>query len=328
MIVIAVFIIISIGYWMLNKNKEDDQTLTLYGNVDIRQVSLAFEQSGRIISMNVQEGDIVQKGELLAQLNTETLMLQAKQAKANLAIHAQEILKQTVGTRPEEMDKAQAQLAMAKAQLEKANQDFQRLQLLNDRGNGQAISEQEFDAIKSQQAVASAMIQERTAQLQLLHNGARSEDRMIAQSRYDASQAQLELIEHYITQGELRAPVNAIVRARLQEVGEVTTPQKAVYTLALINPKWIRVYVNERDLGRINMGGKAQVIQDFSHNQSEITGQIGYISSVAEFTPKNVQTEEIRTTLVYEVRIDIDDPKDQLKMGQPVTVKIPTSNHL
>lgn len=95
---------------------------------------------------------------------------------------------------------------------------------------------------------------------------------------------------------------------------------KAVYTLALTDPKWVRVYANEKDLSQIKMGATAQVIRDSQPNQP-ITGKVGYISSVAEFTPKTVQTEDIRTTLVYEVRVHVDDPNDQLKMGQPVTVK-------
>ena len=105
----------------------------------------------------------------------------------------------------------------------------------------------------------------------------------------------------------------------------MTTAQKTVYTLALTNPKWVRVYANEKDLSSIKMGAKAQVIRDTVPDQP-ITGQIGYISSVAEFTPKTVQTEDIRTTLVYEVRVYVNDPNDQLKMGQPVTVKIAKVN--
>ena len=134
-------------------------------------------------------------------------------------------------------------------------------------------------------------------------------------------QANLDLIKYKLTQSELRSPVDAVVRARLQEVGDMTNPQKAVYTLALTDPKWVRVYANEKDLDWIKMGSVAQIIRDSKPDQP-IHGKIGYISSVAEFTPKTVQTEDIRTTLVYEVRVYVNDLNDQLKMGQPVTVKI------
>ncbi|MEW4939450.1 HlyD family efflux transporter periplasmic adaptor subunit, partial [Acinetobacter baumannii] len=150
----------------------------------------------------------------------------------------------------------------------------------------------------------------------------RKEDREATRAQYEVTKANLDLIKYNLTQAELRSPVNAVVRARLQEVGDMTTAQKAVYTLALTNPKWIRVYVNEQDLSSIKMGGTAQIIRDAYPNQP-MNGKIGYISSVAEFTPKTVQTEEIRTTLVYEVRVYVHDPNDQLKMGQPVTVKVP-----
>ncbi|EMR6213858.1 HlyD family efflux transporter periplasmic adaptor subunit, partial [Acinetobacter baumannii] len=152
--------------------------------------------------------------------------------------------------------------------------------------------------------------------------GARKEDREATRAQYEVTKANLDLINYNLTQAELRSPVNAVVRARLQEVGDMTTAQKAVYTLALTNPKWIRVYVNEQDLSSIKMGDTAQVIRDAYPNQP-MNGKIGYISSVAEFTPKTVQTEEIRTTLVYEVRVYVHDPNDQLKMGQPVTVNVP-----
>ena len=128
-------------------------------------------------------------------------------------------------------------------------------------------------------------------------------------------------MQYKIAQSQLRSPVNAVVRARLQEVGDMTTAQKTVYTLALTNPKWVRVYANEADLSEIKIGSTAQVIRDSKPSQP-IQGTIGYISSVAEFTPKTVQTEDIRTTLVYEVRVYVQDLNDQLKMGQPVTVKM------
>ena len=173
--------------------------------------------------------------------------------------------------------------------------------------------------------MAEATVGETKANLELLLKGARTEDREAAKAQYESTKANLDLIDYQITQSKLLAPVNGVIRARLQEVGDMTTSNKSVYTIALIHPKWVRVYASEMDLGHINMGAAAQVIRDSQPNQP-ITGKIGYISSVAEFTPKTVQTEDIRTTLVYEVRIYVDDPNDQLKMGQPVTVHIAKSS--
>lgn len=326
-VVLVVIAVVIIGFWVwkYNNKNQKDNVLTLYGNVDIRQVSLTFEQSGRIEKLLVQEGDKVKAGQVLAALNTNALHIQAKQAQAQLKAQQEVIVKQDVGARPEEITQAKAQLASAQAELDKTNKNLQRLQILVSSTDGRAISQQELDYAKSNKDSAEAAVRERQANLELIIKGARQEDREATKAQYEVTKANLDLINYNLTQAELKSPVNAVVRARLQEVGDMTTAQKAVYTLALTDPKWIRVYVNEQDLSSIKMGGTAQVIRDSDPNQP-INGKIGYISSVAEFTPKTVQTEEIRTTLVYEVRVYVNDPNDQLKMGQPVTVKVPLAS--
>lgn len=326
-VVLVVIAVVIIGFWAwkYNNKNQKDNVLTLYGNVDIRQISLAFEQSGRIEKLLVQEGDKVKAGQVLATINTNALHIQAKQAQAQLKAQQEAIVKQEVGARPEEISQAKAQLASAQAELDKANKNLQRLQILVSSTDGRAISQQELDYAKSNKDSAEAAVRERQANLELIIKGARQEDREATKAQYEVTKANLDLINYNLTQAELKSPVNAVVRARLQEVGDMTTAQKAVYTLALTDPKWIRVYVNEQDLSSIKMGGTAQVIRDSDPNQP-INGKIGYISSVAEFTPKTVQTEEIRTTLVYEVRVYVNDPNDQLKMGQPLTVKVPLAS--
>lgn len=320
-LVVLIIALAFVAYWYWNKDKSSEQELTLYGNVDIRQVSLAFEQAGRIQRLNVQEGDQVQQGQILAELNTDALDIQKQQAQAQLNVQKQAVIAQQLGTRPEQITQAKAQLASAQAQLEKATKDVQRLQSLSNSTAGQAMSQQELDFARASQKTAAATVKEQQANLVLLEKGARAEDRAATKAQFDVSQANLNLIEYQLSQSVLRSPVNAVVRARLQEVGDMTTAQKVVYTLALTDPKWLRVYANEQQLGLIKMGNQAQIFRDSQPNQP-ISGKIGYISSVAEFTPKTVQTEDIRTTLVYEVRVYVNDPHDQLKMGQPVTVKI------
>lgn len=320
-IVVMVVIVAITAYWAMNKDEDSVNELTLYGNVDIRQVSLAFEGSGRIKALNVQEGDRVQEGQVLAVLDTQALEIQAKQAQAQLVVQQQAVDEQDAGTRPEEIAQAKAQVVSVQAQLDKATKDLQRYQALFNSTGGKAISKQEIDGAQSNVNTAIASVKERQANLVLLEKGARKEDRTAAKAQVDVTKANLDLMQYKIAQSQLRSPVNAVVRARLQEVGDMTTAQKTVYTLALTNPKWVRVYANEADLSEIKIGSTAQVIRDSKPSQP-IQGTIGYISSVAEFTPKTVQTEDIRTTLVYEVRVYVQDLNDQLKMGQPVTVKM------
>ncbi len=320
-IVVMVVIVAITAYWAMNKDEDSVNELTLYGNVDIRQVSLAFEGSGRIKALNVQEGDRVQEGQVLAVLDTQALDIQSKQAQAQLVVQQQAVDEQDAGTRPEEIAQAKAQVVSVQAQLDKATKDLQRYQALFNSTGGKAISKQEIDGAQSNVNTAIASVKERQANLVLLEKGARKEDRTAAKAQVDVTKANLDLMQYKIAQSQLRSPVNAVVRARLQEVGDMTTAQKTVYTLALTNPKWVRVYANEADLSEIKIGSTAQVIRDSKPSQP-IQGTIGYISSVAEFTPKTVQTEDIRTTLVYEVRVYVQDLNDQLKMGQPVTVKM------
>ena len=185
---------------------------------------------------------------------------------------------------------------------------------------GRGVSRQDLDRAHSAVVTASSRTDELRDALRLVESGSRSEDIAGAEAQVKASRAQLALLRHQIELGELKAPVDAVVRSRLLEPGDMATPQRPVLTLALTQPKWVRVYVAETDLGRVRVGLPARIRSD---GQSEVlTGKISFIASTAEFTPKSVETEELRTSLVYEVRILVDDPRDLVRLGQPVTVEI------
>lgn len=314
----------AVAFWLSREPSGADGEITLYGNVDIRQVSLAFEESGRIRQLDVQEGDRIHAGQTLGYLDTVSLEIQARQAAAKLAAQVQTVHEQQAGSRPEEITQARAQLASAQAQLTRAEQDVKRLQSIAANTAGKGVSKQETDAARSNQQVAASDVREKQANLDLLLKGVRSEQRKAAVAQAEALQADLDLLQYRIAQGTLKAPVEAVVRARLLEPGDMTGPQKPAFTLALDDPKWVRVWLSERDLGRVKTGMKAQVYSD-TWPEKPVTGQVGYISSVAEFTPKSVQTEDLRTKLVYEVRVLVDDPQNTLRMGQPATVRILTN---
>ena len=269
----VLLIAVAAAFLWFSRDKADPDHLVLYGNVDIRQVSLAFETAGRIQSLAVQEGDRVQKGQVLAELNTDSLTIQAQQAQAQLQVQQQTLNEQAAGNRPEEITQAKAKVQSAQAQFENADKQYQRLNVLNQSTAGQAVSKQEVDAAKSNMKMAEAAVGETKANLELLLKGARTEDREAAKAQYESTKANLDLIDYQITQSKLLAPVNGVIRARLQEVGDMTTSNKSVYTIALIHPKWVRVYASEMDLGHINMGVAAQVIRDSQPNQP-ITGKI------------------------------------------------------
>ncbi len=316
-------LVLGVWVWVHQRDKGHDGALVLHGNVDIRQIALAFDGSGRVAELRVEEGDRVSAGAVLAVLDTRTLALQAEQAQAQIGVQLQTLLRLRNGSRPQEVAQARSRVTAAQADAAQAEQDLKRLQDITDSTQGRGISAQDLDRARSHLQVAQAKVAEQREALRLTELGPRAEDVAGAEAQLKAAQAQLALLQHQIAQGELRAPVDAVVRSRLLESGDMATPQKPVFALALTQPKWVRIYVGESDLGRVKPGMEARVVTDGQPGKS-IAGKVGYISSVAEFTPKSVQTEELRTSLLYELRVLVDDPHDLLRLGQPATVHLTT----
>lgn len=320
----AVAVAAGAAYWWQSRNQSDPNTLVLNGNVDIRQVSLAFDGTGRIKSLNVEEGDVVQRGAVLGQLDTEALALQADEASAQIAAQRENLTRLRNGARPQELAQAKSRVNAAEAQATQAKNELARLRAVSADTAGKATSAQELDAARSAAKVAEAQLAEQRDALKLLQEGTRKEDIAAADAQLKAVEAKRDLLQYQIGQGELQAPVAGVVRARLLEPGDMASPQKPVFTLALTEPKWIRAYIGEPDLGKVKSGMGASVTTDSAPNQP-ISGSVGYISSVAEFTPKSVQTEELRSSLVYEIRVLVQDPHNQLRLGQPATVRLDLS---
>lgn len=316
---LLVVLVLGAWAWMHQRDKGHDGALVLYGNVDIRQVALAFDGSGRVADMKVDEGDAVKAGQVLATLDTQTLALQAEQAQAQIGVQQQNLLRLKNGSRPEELAQARSSLSAAQAEAARAQKDLARLQGIADNTGGRGVSAQDLDRAQAAAQVADAQAAQKRDALRLAEIGPRKEDIAATEAQLKASEAQLALLQHQVSQGRLISPSDAVVRSRLLEPGDMATPQKAVYALAITEPKWVRVYVSEPDLGKVKPGQTARVTTDSAPGQP-IAGKVGYISSVAEFTPKSVQTEELRTSLVYEVRVIVQDKDNALRLGQPATV--------
>ena len=264
----------------------------IYGNVEQRHIALAFEHGGRIADMAAEEGDRVRKGQLVARQDRSALELQERQAAAKLAALEQAALRLKNGSRPEEIAQAQAAVDSAAAQADFAERQYRRMESLA--GKERAVSQQDRESARSARDVAAAALEEAKKSLELLQLGPRDEDIAQAEAEVEA--------------------------ASLLEPGDMASAQTPVFQLLIDSPKWIRAYVPEAGLGRLHPGDSALVYCD-SFPERPVSGTVGYISAIAEFTPKAVQTEELRTSLVYEVRIVVDDPDDTLRLGMPVTVR-------
>jgi len=306
-------------WWHYNRAEKAQPYLTLYGNVDIRQVSLAFNVSGRIARVLAQEGDRVQRGQILAELDTEQLRHAVAEAEARVAAQHQVVARLEAGSRPEEIRQARAQVEAARADAVNAEQNYRRLQSL---AKQNFISQQQADNAKYALDAARARQNAVEETLRLLLAGSRREDIAAAKATLAAQEAALALVRRNLEDGSLKAPQDAVVENRILEAGDMASPQQPVYTLALVKPIWVRTYVGESDLGKLRQGNVAYVMTD-SHPGKRYRGWIGFISPTAEFTPKAVQTEEVRTSLVYQVRVFVCDAQGELRLGMPATVHVP-----
>jgi len=294
------------------------ESLKIQGNVDIRQVNLGFRVSGRIREMRFEEGDAVRSGDLIALLDEGPYQDQVNLAKAQLAQATANLTKAINGSRPQEIDQARAQVAQAQANVENADLTFQRE---SDLRRTNAISKQEFDNATAARDANRAQLRSAQANLALLEAGSRQEDIDAARALVQHDQANLETAELNLSDCRLLAPTDGVIITRALEPGAIVAAGATVYSLCFYSPVWIRTYVDEEDLGRIYPGMKALVYTD-SNPEKPYEGQIGFISPVAEFTPKTVETRELRTDLVFRLRIVVEHPDRYLRQGMPVTVRL------
>jgi len=308
------------GWWYANKHDgHEEPRLVLYGNVDIRETNLAFNNSEHIDRLLVQEGDRVRKGQLLATLHQSRMQAEVAAAAARVGARKAAVVRLKTGTRPEEVHQSMANVTAARARLVDGQLTFERSQNLY---KEKAASKQVVDDAQASLNVAQADLKVAEEALALAVEGPRIEDIDEAMAMLAAEEAQLALVQEVLKDAELFAPADGVIRNRILEPGDMVSPQTPVYTMALTNPVWVRAYAPETMLGKLTPGMSANVSTD-SYPGKAYPGWIGFISPTAEFTPKNVETPELRTRLVYQVRVYVCNPQDELRLGMPATVSIP-----
>ena len=297
-----------------------DAELKLYGNVDIRQVELGFRVPGRIASMAFDEGTKVPPGAVLARLDTRPLNDTLASATAQIAQADADLAKSRNGNRFQDIARAQAAVAEQRALHEKAKADYDRRLALLPSG---AVSQALVTASKGEYEASLARLRSAEDALSLQRAGSRREDVAAAAARRQAAVAQSDSAKTNIADTSLIAPEGGTILTRAREPGAIVQGGETVFTLTIDKPVRVRAYIAQGSLARISPGMAVLVSAD--GNPRTYHGTIGFISPTAEFTPKSVQTESLRADLVYRLRINVSDPDEALRQGQPVSIAVPAA---
>ena len=315
----AVAAVVIVGIFLLVSDRRGpNNRLTLYGNVDIREVEVAFNDSDRIARMLVQEGDFVKPGDLLAELDARRYSANEDQAQRNVEVQRQVLMRLLNGSRPEEIVQARSTMEALQATMRDAEVTYHRNLELR---RTQVIPEQTLDDSQSQYKAAAGNYNAARQAWILAVKGPRIEDIDNARAALKADQAALAFAQRELADTKLYAHSDGVIEDRILEPGDMASPSVPAFTLALTNPLWVRAYVPEPYLGKIYLGMKASIMTD-SFPGKLFQGWIGYISPTAEFTPKNVETTALRTRLVYQVRVYACNPQNELRLGMPATVTV------
>jgi len=304
--------------WWLKSQEVETGNLTLYGNVEIRDALLAFNEQEIVAEVMVEEGDSVQSGQALAILRSQKIKDQLAEAQAQLEAQAQIVQRLENGSRIQEVKQARAEVNAATVRVNNAKSSLQRLEKTSSVG---ASSQQALDNAIALLNVEQAQLKVSRQNLELVLEGPREEDIKESKARLAASQSRVAVLETRLNDMILKAPNDGIIQSRILEPGEMAGPARPAFILVKTDPKWIRAYVPETSLGLVTQGMEAKVHSD-SWPDRVFTGQVGFISPVAEFTPQTVETTDLRTKLVYEVRVIVKDQENSLRLGMPITVEI------
>ena len=362
-----------------------DNRMRVSGNIELTEVNIAFKTAGKLTDRAVDEGDRVTRGMLVARLDSDQLLKQRQASVAALA-EAQSLLAQSEtalewqkqslqadmearnadlstaeshllelkrGARPQEVQEAKAAVQAADAELNRAQNDWERAQRLH---KDDDISTAQFDLARARYESAVAMLRQARERSALVVEGPRVETIEAASAQVqrakagvkgsqanqlelkrreqeitarraeiDRARAQLAFIDTQLKDTQAVSPIDGVVLVKAADPGEVLAPGSTVVSVGDIDHPWLRAYINEKDLGRVKLGSKVKVTTD-AFPGKVYDGRVSFIASEAEFTPKQIQTSEERVKLVYRIKIDVKNPNDELKSNMPADAEILSEN--
>ena len=319
LILLAAAIAASVYFYpRLTKKSEPDSHLTLSGNIEAHESLVSFKVQGRIVDLPVEEGQAVEPGALLARLDDADYKQKVRIDEATVHVRESNLALTLAGTREQEVKASQQTMLDAQADLQQKKIDDDRAQCLFSKDE---VSAQDRDLADTARKRAEATFQAAQQRYNEAVEGSRKEDIAIARANLREAHANRGLSRVNLDDTTLHAPNAGVITVRQAEVGEVVVPGTPVVTLADLDHIWLRAYIAETDLGRIRWGQEATITTD-TYPGKQYRGRVSFISSSAEFTPKSVQTYKERVTLVYRIKIDIDNPNRELKPGMPADAHI------
>lgn len=283
------------------------------GNIEATDAQVSFKVAGRVVERLVDEGQPVKAGQLVARLDDAEFRQEVARLEAQVEVARAQLSELVAGFRVEEVAQAEAGVEAAKAEADRTAADLARQKVLLDR---EVISQREFEASKSAADGSAARLRHARENLGLLKQGTRSEKVEAGRASLKQAEAALELARTRLAESKVASPLNGVVLSKSVEVGEFVSPGTPVVTVADLSKVWLRAYIEESDLGRVQLGQAVRVRAD-TFPGKVYAGRISYISPEAEFTPKTVQTKKERVRLVYRVKIDLENPSQELKPGMP-----------
>ncbi len=320
LIILGALAVMAGGYLYVRTaaNQAADTTLRISGNIEAHESVVSFKVQGRIVELPVQEGQSVTQGDLLARLDDDDYRQQVSVEEATVRTREAELELALAGSRVQEIQAAKQTLLDAQADLELKRAEFRRRQaLLAEQG----VSREDVDSAATQLKRAQATYERVKQTYDQIVEGTRKEEIAVRRANLELAREALQMSRVKLAYTVLSAPVSGVVLVRQAELGEVVSPGTPVVTIADIDHLWLRGYINETDLGRIRWGQSTTVRTD-TYPDKAYQGRVSFISSQAEFTPKSVETHKERVTLVYRIKIDLDNPNHELKPGMPAEAVI------
>jgi len=322
LIMLGALVLMAAGYLYVRTaaNQASDSSLRISGNIEAHESVVSFKVQGRIMELPVQEGQYVKQGDLLARLDDDDYRQQVSVDEATVGMRKAELELSVAGSRVQEIQVAKQTLIDARADLELKRAEFRRRQeLLAEQG----VSDEDIDRAASQLKRAQATYERAKQTYDQVVEGTRKEEVAVRRANLGSAREALQMSRLKLNYTVLSAPVSGVVLVRQAELGEVVSAGTPVVTIADVDHLWMRGYLNETDLGRVKWGQSATIHTD-TFSDKIYQGRVSFISSQAEFTPKSVETHKERVTLVYRIKIDLDNPNHELKPGMPAEAVIDT----